>query len=100
MKKHRGETRCPLCRQEFTLKRAMRVHMVNIHGMSKETVARVTHKRIIATDRVAHGPLFIAGTEGSVREDPEESAGAASRPVDPSARAASSSTSSPYGDAS
>ena len=45
MKKHRGETCCPVCQQEFAAMSCMRRHMVKRHGMSQQTVDRVTNKR-------------------------------------------------------
>ena len=45
MKKHQGQTRCPICLKEFSDIHNMRVHMTTLHGMSKQEVNRVTNKR-------------------------------------------------------
>ena len=69
MKKHRGQTRCPICHQEFSVVNYLRRHMVNKHGMSREEVDRMTNKRkttkeILAqlTERSASG----VGVESTV----------------------------------
>ena len=42
MKMHSGETRCPHCHLRYARMYHLRQHMMAVHGMSKEEVARVT----------------------------------------------------------
>ena len=45
MKKHKGQTRCPVCQLELSDMSTMRRHMVRRHGMAKKEVDRVTNKK-------------------------------------------------------
>ena len=45
LKKHTGKTTCPMCQQTFGMVHHMRRHMVNVHGMAKEEVDKITKKR-------------------------------------------------------
>ena len=53
MKKHKGQTRCPICGLELGVVRTMRVHMVKVHGMSRQEVDRVTNKRMTTMECLA-----------------------------------------------
>ena len=45
MKKHSGQTTCPLCQKTFARVPHMRAHMVEKHRLAKQEVDRITHKR-------------------------------------------------------
>ena len=80
MKKHKGQTRCPVCQMEFSVMFAMRRHMVQRHGMTKDEVDRITNKRPIWPYHVSQGHRVQVYAEASGLLDGEATAAFAAPP--------------------
>ncbi|XP_043244788.1 myc-associated zinc finger protein-like isoform X4 [Amphibalanus amphitrite] len=68
MRQHQGETTCPFCGKEFTLKYNMRRHILTAHKLSHEEVNRLTKTRM-SSSSVSSGwmnvtPGVARGSEG------------------------------------